>query len=151
MPKYEVSDWVDIHLIQQATLTFARSIGFARRECGELAIVASELTSNILKYGVRGSIQLDLLCDERGSGIVIIAEDCGPPFRDLSAAMRDGHDDRGPIDPLSLLTRQGIGAGLGAVLRFTHTFDVQGHAAGKSVRVVRYVQSTTPGRRGSVA
>lgn len=140
MPLCEVRDWVDVFHVQRCTIQFAESLGFSRRECQELAIVASELTSNIIKYGVRGSVEMEVVVDENGSGILLIASDSGPPFHDLAAALQDGYDDRGPIDPIEMLKRHGIGGGLGAVVRLTHSFQVEpGGQGGKKVRVVRYL------------
>lgn len=140
MPRYTISDWVDVLYVQSQTLKFAELIGFTKRECGELAIVASELTSNVLKYGVRGHLDVEALEDARGRGVLMVAEDIGPPFRDLELALLDGNDDRGPIDPLHMLTRRGIGGGLGAIVRLTHSFEVEPLAVGKRVRVTRYLR-----------
>lgn len=107
--------------------------------------MASELASNILKYGVRGTMEFVFLEDSRGRGLSIVASDRGPQFRSLEAAVQDGWDDVGPIDPLDMLKRKGIGGGLGAVLRLTHTFHVEPAAVGKRILVVRYLD---PGPRG---
>jgi anti-sigma regulatory factor (Ser/Thr protein kinase) len=135
-----ISDWVDVLHVQSQMLKFAQALGFSKRECGELAIVASELTSNVLKYGIRGNIQMDALEDTRGQGVVLVAEDVGPPFRDLELALLDGNDDRGPIDPLDMLKRKGIGGGLGAIVRFSHSFQVEPLPVGKRVQVTRYLR-----------
>ncbi len=119
---------------------FAADVGFPRRECTELAIVASELTSNILKYGVSGAIELDRVSDTNGEGLTVIASDSGPPFRDLALALQDGCDDQGPIDPLHMFKRKGMGGGLGAVVRLTHSFRVEPTLAGKKIHVVRYLK-----------
>jgi serine/threonine-protein kinase RsbT len=120
MPRYEVRDPIDIYEPRRAIRAFGSGLGFSRNACQELSIVISELTSNILKYGVRGSIEFQAFTDpEHGAGMLVLARDCGPPFRDLKLALQDGYDDRGPIDPLLLLTRGGLGTGLGAVVRLT--------------------------------
>jgi hypothetical protein len=64
----------------------------------------------------------------------------------LATALQDGCDDRGPIDPMQLLTRQGIGGGLGAVLRLTHHFKVEPLADGKEIIVERYLRRAAAGR-----
>jgi anti-sigma regulatory factor (Ser/Thr protein kinase) len=140
VPRYAISDWVDVLHVQSQMLKFAQALGFSKRESGELAIVASELTSNVLKYGVRGSIEIDSFEDSRGRGVVLVAEDIGPPFRDLETALRDGNDDRGPIDPLDMLKRRGIGGGLGAIVRLSNSFEVEPLPVGKRVRVTRYLR-----------
>src|SRR5262245_51809927 len=149
MPTYDVLDWVDVLHVQKRTLNFSEELGFPRRERNELAIVASELASNILKYGVRGTLEMDRFADDRGAGITMIASDRGPQFHDLEAALRDGWSDRGPIDPLDMLKRKGIGGGLGAICRLTHSFRVEPLPRGKRVHVVRYLvkRRTRPPRR----
>lgn len=149
MPTYNVLDWVDVLHVQGRALSFAEELGFTKRERAELAIVASELASNILKYGVRGTLEMDRFADERGAGMTMIASDRGPQFHDLEAAMKDGWSDRGPIDPMDFLKRNGIGGGLGAICRLTHSFRVEPLARGKKVHVVRYLvkRSTRPPRR----
>src|SRR5262249_5197384 len=103
----------------------AANVGFGRRASYELAIVASELASNILKYGKRGSVEIVELCPPEDAGIAVVACDSGPAFRSFDLALADGYDDAGPIDPDALLRRDGLGAGLGAVVRLTHSFRLE--------------------------
>ena len=137
MVEHRIRDRTDVYGARHMLKTVAHGIGFGRRECEELAIVVSELASNILKYGVRGSIRIEAIADP-ADGIMIVARDYGPPFHDLEMALKDGYDDRGPIDPGLLMKRGGIGAGLGAITRLTHSFRVDQLADGKSIEVVRY-------------
>jgi len=135
---FQVRHPADLYEPRRAVRDLATADGFSRADGQELAIVVSELVSNILKYGVRGSIELE---SERSSqpAIHIVARDEGPPFHDLQLALRDGYDDRGPIDPASLLKRGGIGTGLGAVVRLTDSFRVDyTGGGGKAIHVVRY-------------
>ena len=138
MREHKIRDRSDIYGVRHTVRALAAGVGFPRRACDELAIVVSELGSNILKYGVRGFISIDAVASAE-RGIVIVARDFGPPFHDLGMALRDGYDDRGPIDPMTMMKRGGIGGGLGAVLRFSHAFRVETLADGKKIEVVRYV------------
>jgi anti-sigma regulatory factor (Ser/Thr protein kinase) len=140
MWSYEVRDAVDLYGPRSSVREVGTQLGFSSAECQELAIVVSELTTNILKYGVCGTIRFERVeSSEHGSGLRIVAHDVGPPFRNLELALRDGYDDQGPIDPLMLFKRRGIGAGLGAVIRLTDAFEVAASLPiGKEVRVVRY-------------
>jgi anti-sigma regulatory factor (Ser/Thr protein kinase) len=142
MPEHEVRIWVDVLAARRALKTLAGELGFQPRETTELAIVASELGSNILKYGRHGHLSFEPLqqVDARGKGVRVVARDYGPPFHDLAIALQDGCDDRGPIDPVQLLHRKGIGAGMGAVLRLTHSFAVEPLADGKRIVVERYLK-----------
>lgn len=123
-----------------AVQRFAREVGFSATSRTELAIVVSELATNILKYGGGGgAIELRRIVDATaGAGLEIVAEDQGPPLADLARAMRDGWDDRGPLDP-SHVRRGGIGAGLGAVRRLTDFFEYRPGGARKSFRVIRFL------------
>jgi serine/threonine-protein kinase RsbT len=139
---YEVRDPVDLYGPRKAIRELCAALGFSRADCHELAIVVSELTSNILKYGIRGSLRFERVeSPEHGLGVLVVARDMGPPFRNLPMALRDGYDDQGPIDPGTVLKRGGIGAGLGAVLRMTDSFQIcDSTPQGKEIRVVRHLK-----------
>jgi anti-sigma regulatory factor (Ser/Thr protein kinase) len=129
----------DVYTVQRAARKLGARLGFAREECVEIAIAASELTSNILKYGISGVVVLEVVNDAaRGPGVRVIASDRGPPFRDFALAVRDGCDDTGPLDPASLPHRGGIGSGLGAVKRFSDDIGWRPTESGKEVWFVRY-------------
>lgn len=134
---FTVRHSADLYEPRTAIRDLAAVSGFTRYDGQELAIVVSELISNILKYGVRGTIELERL-DSHPPGIHIIARDEGPPFHDLALALRDGFNDRGPIDPATLLRRGGLGQGLGAIVRLSDSFRVEPLARGKEIHVVRF-------------
>jgi len=139
MAMYEIREALDMYAPRQGVKSIGANLGFSRNDCHELAIVVSELASNILKYGVRGTISIEDADDaKRGSGVLLIARDLGPPFYDLQLALLDGYDDRGPIDPCTLLKRGGLGTGLGAIVRLSDSFAVEPLPVGKSIRVIRY-------------
>lgn len=139
-----VREALDVFLARWAVLRLAREIGFSTTASHELAIVVSELCTNILKYGVRGEIELHRVEDaSAGPSLTIVAFDEGPPLASLEAAMRDGWGDRGPIDP-AMLRRGGIGAGLGAVQRMTDRFEYLPDGARKAFRVTRFLHRSRP-------
>ena len=139
MPSYDIHESIDVYGPRQAVRQFGATLGFAHTDCLELAIVVSELVSNIVKYGVHGAVRFEAVADQaHGAGILVAARDVGPPFRDLQMALRDGYDDRGPIDPGTILKRGGLGAGLGAELRLTDSFTLESLPQGKEIKVIRY-------------
>ena len=110
---------------------FAVRHGFDVKRATEIAIVVSELASNIVKHGVKGEIRL--LWNPEIGEIAAEAHDVGPPIHDLQLAMTDGYDDRGPIDPALILRRGGLGTGLGAVARLADRLDYRVEEGGKVI------------------
>ena len=148
MPLFRIDHVVDTFAARRGARELATALGFDRRAATEIAIAVSELGSNIIKYGVRGRVTVEAIDDaERGVGIRIVATDHGPPFCDFATALRDGFNDRGPLDPVTFLARHGIGAGLGAVTRFTDTIALEPAPDGKSIVVVRYLKRPGKTRR----
>jgi anti-sigma regulatory factor (Ser/Thr protein kinase) len=140
MPNFEIEDQVDILRAQSGVRRFADQLGFDNLESQELAIVASELASNILKYGDHGQVLAQALMAEKGPCLELVAIDYGPPFDDLEAAKQDGWDQSGPIDPGVLLKRKGFGGGLGAIVRLTDSFKVEQRTEGKQIITRRYLR-----------
>jgi len=131
---FAIQGRIDAIVAASQARRFALRFGMATRRATELAIVVSELASNIVKHGIRGEIVLTLDPDAPPQGeITVEARDIGPPIRDLQLAMTDHHDDQGPIDPALLLRRGGLGTGLGAVARFADRVEYHEHEGGKTV------------------
>jgi anti-sigma regulatory factor (Ser/Thr protein kinase) len=131
---YAICEWSDVAIARHQARRLAREHGFEPQRAGELAIVVSELASNIVKYGVRGEIALHVEAGgTAGTAVTVVARDVGPPIRDLPTAMLDGHDDRGPIDPATLVHRGGLGTGLGAVARLADRLVIRQEGGGKQI------------------
>lgn len=137
---YRVADPSASFVVRRAARELAKQLGFGTTAAEELVIVVSELVSNILKYGVSGTLEMGPIDDlSHGLGIQIVAEDETEPF-DLSTALRDGHDARGQLDPTKMFRRGGIGAGMGAIVRFSHMIQMEPCPGGKRIRVIRFLR-----------
>jgi anti-sigma regulatory factor (Ser/Thr protein kinase) len=90
----------------------AEQHGFDATDAGRVALVATELASNILKHAAIGELHLRVLPRASGAAIEMLAIDRANGF-DLEACLADGFSTGGT---------QGIG--LGAVSRQTEVFDV---------------------------
>ncbi len=104
----------------------AKSIGFSESEVGRVAIVATELGTNLLKHAQQGEILVSTFDDGEGPGVECLALDKGPGFSDLSASMRDGHSTAGSA-----------GTGLGAIARQSHVLDIYSSRAHGSAVLAR--------------
>ncbi|VVM56432.1 hypothetical protein PS645_01029 [Pseudomonas fluorescens] len=118
----------------------AEEHGFDAIDAGRVALVATELASNILKHAVRGELHLRVLPRPSGDGIEMLAVDRGKGF-DVHACLTDGFSTRGT---------QGIG--LGAVARQAQVFDVYADSRG-TVLLTRFYprQDKTADRRMGVS
>src|ERR1700674_2102792 len=132
---FPVGEWSDVAIPPHRARRLAREHGAEPRRAGEVAIVVSELASNIVKYGVRGEIAIHVVTSAGGGDarLTVVARDIGPPIHDLATALRDGHDDRGPLDAAVLAQRGGLGTGLGAVARLSDSLEVRQDAGGKQI------------------
>ena len=98
---------------RRRAVAVARSLGFGEAAAGRVAIVATELATNIVKYGASGEVLIATYDDETGAGIELVALDRGGGIANLSEAMRDGYSTGGSA-----------GTGLGAVRRQAQAFDI---------------------------
>ena len=94
-------------------VALARVHGFGEEDAGRVAIVASELATNLIKHGGGGEMLAGAFEDRTGSGIELLALDKGPGMVDVEASSRDGHSTAGSP-----------GNGLGAIQRGSHFSDI---------------------------
>jgi anti-sigma regulatory factor (Ser/Thr protein kinase) len=87
--------------------------GFGDTDTGRVALVATELATNILKHGKSGEVLIGVYGEGPDSGIELVALDKGPGIANLAASLADGYSTAGTA-----------GRGLGAVVRQSHFVDV---------------------------
>lgn len=135
----QVRSDIDVFAARAAAKRIALEMQLPSTAVHELVIVTSELAWNLVKHAGGGVIEVQGVDhDAHGPGVRIRAGDHAPPFRDLKMAIRDGWDDCGPIDPGLILSRGGLGGGLGAVVRLTDSFAYEAREDGKHIEVIRY-------------
>lgn len=113
-----IEDSSQIGHARRTAQQLAEKNGFDQTDAGRVALVATELASNILKHASHGELHLRVLPRAAGAGIEMLAVDRAKGF-DLEACLTDGFSTRGT---------QGIG--LGTVSRQTEVFDVYADARG---------------------
>jgi anti-sigma regulatory factor (Ser/Thr protein kinase) len=143
LARHVVSTTVCVFDVRRSTRRAAFDVGFSRIAAEELTIVASELCSNIVKYGVRGVVTIEALSHPRhGEAIAMSAWDKGPPFRAFERATRDRSDDVGTIPPEAMFGRSGIGGGLAAVRRLSDGIFLDQRTGEKTIVVVRNLRAS---------
>ncbi len=113
MHRITVTEASQVSEARRRAVAVAQAIGFDETASGRVALVVTELATNVVKYGVPGEILVGTYEDGTGSGVEILALDKGSGFQDLGQAMRDGHSTGGSA-----------GEGLGAVRRLSDAFDI---------------------------
>ena len=104
----------------------AEAIGFDEQARGEVAIVATELATNLARHGRDGRLLIQALDLSGGPTMEILSVDAGPGMTDVPRCLRDGYSTAGTP-----------GNGLGAVRRLSSVFDVHSTAGVGTVVVSR--------------
>jgi len=92
---------------------FGAEVCLSERQRGSLAIVVTEMATNILKHAGNGTIMIDSVRQNGYRGVRVLGLDQGPGIRDLPAALQDGFSSSGTP-----------GNGLGAIRRLSGEFDI---------------------------
>jgi anti-sigma regulatory factor (Ser/Thr protein kinase) len=113
-------------IVRRATTDVAAEVGFDEPSIAELALVATELSSNLRKHAAEGQVVVRVVRTPAVVGIELVALDRGPGIADVERALGDGHSTTGTL-----------GIGLGAVLRLSSTFDIFSRPGSGTVAVAR--------------
>lgn len=133
-----VRDVSQVAEARRAAVTLAQTHGFAEEAAGRVAIVATELATNMLKHGDGGLLLVGGYEDATGAGVECVALDRGAGMADVDASMRDGHSTAGSP-----------GTGLGAVARGSQVMDVYSTPGlGTAILARLEAERPTEARRG---
>jgi anti-sigma regulatory factor (Ser/Thr protein kinase) len=109
----------------------AHECGLGELEAGRLAIVVTELATNLARHADKGRLWLSAR-RERGE-VEVLAVDEGPGIADLERSLADGFSTGGTP-----------GTGLGAVRRLARHFDLYSSAPGGTIVLARVGAAATP-------
>ena len=109
----EVNEASQVAEVRRVAAELARAEQMTEAECGNLALIATEASTNLVKYGKSGTITLTRYTEGAQHGVQLVIVDSGPGFADFTAATRDGHSSAGSL-----------GIGLGVIMRSSTFFDV---------------------------
>jgi anti-sigma regulatory factor (Ser/Thr protein kinase) len=98
--------------VRRAAERLGVQLDLGEARTADLAIVAAELTSNLVKHAEDGVLLLRPVRHEQEAGVELVAIDAGPGMADLTVSSQDGHSTTGTL-----------GIGLGAIVRQASWFD----------------------------
>jgi anti-sigma regulatory factor (Ser/Thr protein kinase)/serine/threonine protein phosphatase PrpC len=113
----------DLLTAQQSVRKIADEAGFDNNSIEELAVVTSELVTNLVKHAGGGKITITSLAADGQAGIQIESDDDGAGIANIEQAMTDGFSTTGSL-----------GYGLGTVNRLMDQMDITS-SAGKGVHL----------------
>ncbi len=123
-----VQDQSQIAEARRAAVALAQRQGFDEQAAGRVAIVATELATNLLKHAGGG----ELLVGSYEHGVECLALDRGPGMADLPASRRDGQSTTGSP-----------GLGLGAIARLSQELDIYSRP-GQGTAILARLQPAGP-------
>lgn len=109
----DVSEKSQVAEVRRVVAEKAHALGMSEADHGRAALVATEISTNLVKYGKQGVVSVTTFREARTSGVQIIAVDQGPGFTNFVVSSRDGHSTGGSL-----------GIGLGSIMRSSDVFDV---------------------------
>jgi anti-sigma regulatory factor (Ser/Thr protein kinase) len=100
---------------RRLAVSLCRDLGFAEPRTGRVALVVTELATNLLKHtaGAGGDLVFRSVEEAGATGLDILSLDRGPGIANIGASLRDGCS-----------TSASSGTGLGAIRRQSSAFDI---------------------------
>ena len=132
---FPVDDASRIGEVRRHAAAQARELGWDEVDAGRLALVVTELGSNLLRHAHKGRL---LVAARPQSGeIEVLAIDKGPGIANVAQCMGDGFS-----------TGSTSGTGLGAVRRLADVFDLHSSVPQGTVVLARLARQRQPSARG---
>ena len=111
---FEISEPSHVAEVRRFTRQLAEAAGFNESQAGGVALVTTELATNLLKHASSGEIVVRPIVERDIAGVELLALDKGSGIANLAESLRDGYSTAGSA-----------GTGLGAVARLAAEFDIQ--------------------------
>lgn len=126
-----ITDSSGVGSARQAAQSCAELAGLSSTAAGKLSLVVTELSTNIVKHAIEGTILFGT-DDERPQRAIAVALDSAGGITNVPTAMRDGFSTAGSP-----------GTGLGAIARASSKFDLY-TTPGKGTAIVCCVEDEAP-------
>jgi anti-sigma regulatory factor (Ser/Thr protein kinase) len=133
----EVSDSSQVAAARRKVGELAIRIGLPQARIDQLAIVVTELATNLLKHGGGGHIHASHCDDAGGTGLELLALDRGTGMANPARCMQDGYSTAGSP-----------GNGLGSIARLADTLQIYTRSGQGSAVMCRFITRPAPTRHG---
>jgi anti-sigma regulatory factor (Ser/Thr protein kinase) len=129
---FEIRDASDVGRLRRAVLEMAKVEGLNDENCGRLAIISNEISTNILKHSKsKGHVLVRKINIISRIGLEIIGIDKGVGIKNVSNAIKDGYSTAGSL-----------GMGLGAIKRLSDSFDIYSNLKNGTAILSRVYENT---------
>jgi anti-sigma regulatory factor (Ser/Thr protein kinase) len=108
---------------RRRAVEYAEGLELGETRCGEVALAATEMATNLVKHASHGNMLLQQIRENGDRGLRLISVDKGPGIANMAMALEDGHSTSGSM-----------GVGLGAIRRLSDIFEVYSSGGGTLVR-----------------
>ncbi len=139
--RVEIRDASAVGHARRLAMALAERLGVDEVRCGEIGIIVTEASTNLLQHAKGGELLLHPLAHGNG-GVEVVAIDRGPGMN-LARCLEDGYSTGGSR-----------GAGLGSIRRLADAFDVHSDANGTVLFAQRcarsYTRTPSPSRHGAL-
>jgi anti-sigma regulatory factor (Ser/Thr protein kinase) len=129
----EVAEFSQTGDARRKVTAFAEKMGFESSRHGEIALVTTELATNLVKHAKEGHILAQGLEQSGLAGLRVLGIDKGPGIADISRALSDGHSTAGSM-----------GTGLGAIRRISDRFEIYSMPGMGTVVAAEFWQDKAP-------
>lgn len=129
---YKIADRSYVAFLKREIHNKISALHFNERQVGEIDIIVSEMTSNLVKHARAGEILYKITSNQELSTLEIVCIDNGPGMADTSKMLMDGVSTTGTL-----------GQGLGALKRLSTRFQIYSLPGWGTVLYVAY-SSRTP-------
>ncbi len=103
----EVSEPSHVAFVRRQAALFSERCGLDEAAAGRLALITTEIGTNLIKHGSGGRIALNTYDDGSGRGVEVVALDAGEGIADIPRAFGDGYSTAGSSGHgLSIIQRQ---------------------------------------------
>lgn len=111
---------------RRTALNLSAFQGFSDTDRGHIALIVTELGTNLVKHARNGRVLMRAQVDEQGAEFEVLAVDSGPGMTEPARYFRDGQSTTGTA-----------GTGLGAITRMASEWDVHTSVGKGTVLVAR--------------